>query len=103
MNDLIKLAVVIGVIYFGYSYYRDNISVVGKAVKKQKDTDNTNAINKKAEEMKLSQNALDQVKCNSRYSAGIYEWTDVERCKDEKRMELNMVDWYARAKQQLGL
>ncbi len=103
MNDLIKLALVVGVIYFGYSYYRDNISVVGKAVKKQKDTDNSNAINKKAEELKMQQNALDQVECNSRYKAGIYEWTDVERCKDVRRAKLNDIDWYARAKQQLGL
>jgi len=103
MNGIVKLALVVGIIYFAYTYYYENISKVGKEIKRKKESSNAIEVSALAKKLELEQNSLNEAKCNSRYSAGIYEWTDVARCKQEKKIELSMQDWEALARAKLGI
>lgn len=102
MEKLIRIAVFLAVIYFAYQYWKSNISEKGIAKKKMDEGAQYRAIADLAAKLQTDRHTSDQLECNARYQAGVYEWTDVDRCKAEKIRQEILVDWGALAKAQLG-
>jgi len=96
MKQFFKITIVLVIVYLAYKYYIDNYTAKGIS---KKINDDEALFGAKSRQLKEAYLDSGYNNCNSLYSAGQYEWSDVSACKLMVDSNAASIDWIAKAKQ----